>query len=214
MKVCGTIILALFHSFLANGQGLVVFNNSISGFVVTHVYQGFLPRSGNGSNDTPAGTTDWSSYPLVAGSGFMAAIRAAPGSGVSENLLTFGSNPTVTTFRTGAAAGRFASTTATLNQVPRDAPSATLQIFAWDRASTGITDPQTALQGWYNGAVPGGLSPTFSIQAVGGDINTPAMMIGLVSFSINVPEPSTVSFGGLGLLLWLAHRFKSRLRDK
>ena len=115
-------------------QGTVIFNNRLSGTIVAHVYAYNVgnPGSqvGNGPDDFPPGTTDWSGYQLVSGTGFTAQIWAANGANQPESSL-LAASPT-TTFRTGAAAGFFVAATATLVGVPPDAPVATLMVRVWD----------------------------------------------------------------------------------
>jgi len=71
-------------------QGTIQFANRVSGVVVTHVYETnrFEPLVGNGTNDFPAGTTDWSGFlPATGGSptnGAIAMLLAAPGSNIPE----------------------------------------------------------------------------------------------------------------------------------
>jgi len=191
-------------------QGTVQFNNRAVGAVVTYVYSGpgNSSRVGNGTSDTPTGTTDWTGYTKVSGSGWMAAILAANGQGTAESSLTFGATPQVTTFRTGGAAGNVASYTATLSQVSPDAAHATLEIFVWDRASSGITDPAAALAAWKAGSTwAGGLSGAFDVAAVGGASNTPPALTGWQSFNVYaVPEPATMALAGLGAAALLIFR--------
>ena len=67
----------------AVAQGTVIFNNRVSGTVVSHVY---LPsptapgvvQIGNGSSDYPAGTTDWTGWTPVSGDTFSAQYLPLP----------------------------------------------------------------------------------------------------------------------------------------
>jgi hypothetical protein len=189
-------------------QGTVQFNNR-SAPVVSRVYLGGNSQKvGNAPGDTPAGTVDWTGYTALTGSGWMAAIMGANGSGQAESSLTFGANPTTTTFRGGANAGGFAVTTATLNSVAPDAPSATLEVFVWDRATSGLTDPAAALAAWRAGSTwAGGLSGTFTVNLIGGSVNTTPPLTGLTSFNVYaVPEPATMALAGLGAAALLIFR--------
>jgi len=190
-------------------QGTIQFNNRVSSTLTTHVYVGGnSSRVGNGPTDNPSGPADWSGYTLLTGSGYMAAILGANGAGVAESSLTFGANPTTTSFRTGTSAGGFAIVIATINSVAPDAASATLEVFAWDRAASGITDPAAALAAWKAGSTwAGGLSGTFTVNNMGGNTFTPPVMTGLQSFNIyTVPEPATMALAGLGAAAMLIFR--------
>jgi len=182
-------------------QGTVQFNNR-SAPVVTRVYlgQGTSPVRGNGTGDSPAGTTDWTGYTALTGSGWMAAIMGGNGAGLSESALSFGATPSTTTFRSGANAGGFAVKTATINSVAPDAASATLDVFVWDSVASGLTDPAAAYAAWKGGAAWfAGTSGTFTVNAIGGAVNTPPPLTGLQSFTVNtVPEPTSMALAGLG----------------
>jgi hypothetical protein len=114
------------------GQGTVTFNNHVVGSVVTHIYAPlasnpcWTQQQGNGTADTPAGTTDWSGWTLLADSGFTAQLWAAPGLNQPESSLVPASPTTV--MRTGAGAGYVAGITATLpNVAPDSTAGATLE---------------------------------------------------------------------------------------
>jgi hypothetical protein len=190
-------------------QGTVIFGNR-SAPVITRVYYNAAVTSqvvGNGTADTPPGTTDWTGWTAITGSGWMAAILGANGAAVPEGSLTFGANPTTTTFRGGANAGGFAVTTATINSVNKDAAVATLEVFVWDNKGGTLTDPTAALQQFRAGTLTGGLSGAFNVQLIGGDINTPPALTGLQSFNVFiVPEPATVALAGLGAAALLIFR--------
>ncbi len=167
----------------ACGQGQVVFANRISGTLITHVYVGsWFSLTGNGPNDFPPGTSDWTGFALATGPTYRAQLLAAPGENAPQSALV-PATPS-TTFRTGSAAGFVAITTATLHGVPQDAPVATIQMVAW-------ADPQglyptwaEAYPAWLMGRIGAGTSNPFNVYAIGGVLNTPPFLVGLQSFNI------------------------------
>jgi len=197
-------------------QGTVVFNNKITGTITTHVYLGGnSQRVGNGSTDSPAGAADWTGYVSLTGSSYWTALLAANGANVSESSLSFGVNPTITTFKSGGNAGAVVGVTATLGNVLPDAANATLEMFVWDRTASGITDPAAAWTAWNHGlggvSWAAGASGTFNVSAIGGVNNLPPTMPGgpggLQSFNIyTVPEPATMALAGLGAAAMLIFR--------
>jgi hypothetical protein len=188
-------------------QGTVIFNNRITGTLVTHVYSGGTTQyRGNGSTDTPAGTQDWTGFTALTGSGYSAAILSATGAGQAESSLA--QAPFVTSFRTGTAAGQFATGTATLANVAGDAPMATLEVVAWDNKGGTVTSWAQAQPLWLAGTIAAGTSGTFNVGPIGGAVNGAATMTGLPSFNIYtaVPEPSTMALAGLGAAALLIFR--------
>jgi hypothetical protein len=186
-------------------QGTVVFNNRVTGTVVTHVYSGATAQSGNAANDFPTGATSWAGYTPLDGAGYSAQLWAAPGAGAAEASLK-GALP-ITTFRSGSGAGFVNGVTATLTDVPADAPVATMQLRVWDNKNGTVNDWATASAG--TGAF--GKSPLFEVQKIGGVANPAPNLTGLVSFSITgggtvVPEPSTFALAGLGAAALLIFR--------
>lgn len=191
-------------------QGTVVFDNNLTGQVITRVYLGGTSQvRGLGTGDTPAGTQDWTGFTALTGSGYSAAILAGPAT-AAETSLTFGATPTITTFRGGGNAGRFAQTTATINSIAVDAASASLEVFVWSNVGGTLTDPATALAAFRAGTLttPAGLSGAFTVAAIGGGANTPPAMVGLQSFNIftAVPEPSSMALAGLAAASLLIFR--------
>lgn len=180
-------------------QGTVVFNNRITGTLVTHVYAGAAALSGNGANDTPAGAQDWSGYTPLSGANWSAQLFSGAAGTTDPNTLV-GALP-ITTFRTGAAAGFVSGTTATLANVAADAASAVLQLRVWDN-TTGAD---------YATATIKGASPLFTVNAIGGTLNPAPALTGLTSFSVAatvVPEPSSFALVGLGAAALLIFRRK------
>jgi hypothetical protein len=106
----------------------------------------------------------------------------------------------ITTFRTGAAAGYVNATTANLVGVPADAASAVIQIRAWDNMGGTVNswadviaqDPDML-------TIARGSSGMVTLNAIGGNLNTPPNLVGFDAFNIAVvPEPSTIALGILG----------------
>jgi hypothetical protein len=134
-------------------------------------------QSGNGTDDTPAGTVDWLAYPLLSGSGFTEQLWAAPGLSQPESSLQPAS-PT-TTFRTSAlGAGILVGVAATLPNVP-GGDVATVTLRVWDNGGGTITS-------WTMAQAAGvalGESPLFNSQPVGAFPDQAPNLIGLVSFN-------------------------------
>jgi len=199
----------------AFAQGTVVFNNRIPGILMTRVYattRGSWQIIGNGPTDFPSGTTDFSGMVALAGSTWCAALRAAPGADAFEQNLVF--SPTTTTFRTGTAAGFVAATTAILPNVSKDAAVATVQMFVWENADGRLSDPSAALNAWMSGTAHAGLSGKFNVSSIGGDFNVPPNLLGLRSFSVYVPEPTTFQLLAAGVTFsFILRRTRSRVAD-
>jgi hypothetical protein len=104
-----------------------------------------------------------------------------------------------TTFRTGAAAGNIVGQTATFNNIAADAPSANFEMAVWDDSSGRYPTWALALAAWQAGSVFAiGISDIFTLQAIGGQLNTPPFL-NMQSFNIyTTPEPATVALVGLG----------------
>ena len=62
----------------ALAQGTVVFKNFVPGVIATHVYRNpdavVGQLSGNGPNELPPGTQNWSGFALISGSSYLAAL--------------------------------------------------------------------------------------------------------------------------------------------
>ena len=159
----------------AFAQGAVYLNNRVPGIVVTHVYgpDPCYPRVtvGNGPDDFPAGTTDWSAYTPL--SGFEWTVQLWYAVGANQPLSSLQAATPTTTFRTGAAAGFINPVTVSL---PGTTPggSATVQLRVWD-SSNGAT--------WDTG-LPRGMSPIFNVDNLGGNTILPPFLTGLQSFSL------------------------------
>lgn len=167
-----------------------------------------VAKTGNTATGTPAGTTAYTGS-LLSGSNFYVALYGASGASVAEGSLVA---QALTTFRTGSAAG-FVPTPniITLTGVAKDAPVATFQLRAWDNTSGLYATWAQAETAWMAGAIAAGKSLTFNVSAIGGDFNTPPILLGAQSFNIHtviVPEPSTFALLGLGALGMLIFRRK------
>lgn len=198
-------------------QGTVSFNNRSAGAVITHIYAPLAPGSsvhqiGNGSNDTAAGATDWSGYALVGvnlngqygGSSTFAQLLGANGANQPEASL-LPSGPT-TTFRTGVGAGFVAPTTTTFNNIPANAPVATIEMVAWDNSSGLYSTWTQASVAWLNGVIAAGKSGPINVANIGGTGGAPTLD-GLQSFNLYfIPEPSTFALAGLGAAAMLIFR--------
>jgi hypothetical protein len=169
-------------------QGTVNFNNRVTGQVVTHIYDADLCFEGNGTNDFPLGLVDWTPFTKLSGPSFVAQLLAAAGSDRPDSALVQ-ANP-ATTFRTGAAAGNVAGFTATLQNVPLDAPVATIKMVAWDNASGLYPTWAEAEQAWRGGYIKVGFSSRLNVYLIGGNNNVPPVLAGLQSFSISTWEGS------------------------
>jgi len=189
-------------------QGTVYLNNRIPNLGTTHVYTGTHYISGNGPNDVPAGTTDYTGYTLIgtvgglAGSTTLATLIGAPGSNAPESLM-LPSITAPTTFRTGLAAGNIYAANDTFSNIAPDAPVATFELVVWDN-STGLFPNWTDASGAVaHGLILGGHSAPFVLQYIGGAIFTPPNIVssipgqGLQSFAL-IPEPTTIALAGLG----------------
>src|SRR5215831_4010695 len=124
-------------------QGTVIFNNRLAGTLITHVYAPSaanpgLVQVGNGTADFAAGTTDWTGWTALNGTGFTAELWAANGANQPESSLQ-AATPTQTFRTTAAGAGFVLGTTATLTGVPGDSPVATIALRVWDNQGGTIT---------------------------------------------------------------------------
>jgi len=195
-------------------QGTVIFNNRLTGTVVTHVYGGGTSQvGGNSANDTPAGSANYSGLTLLAGPNFLAQLLSANGANQAESSLQPASSAP-TTFRTGAAAGFINGITASLSNVPADAPVATIEMVAWDNSSGLYPTWALASTAWQAGLIQAGRSTAFNVSAIGASstsgINPSPTLDNLTSFNIfstaPVPEPTTFTLAGLGAAALLIFR--------
>jgi hypothetical protein len=194
------LLLGLAGTFLspsALAQGTVVFNNRVTGVVIAPVYSPEVGNScarfyGNTTNGFPAGETVYTGTPL-AGAGWSAQLFAAAGENQPESALTAASS--VTTFRTGTAAGFVVATVATLNGVPQDAPVATVQLRVWDNYGGTINTWSEAEWAFFGGWISAGKSKPFNVYQIGGVLNDAPALAGLRSFNVTpdcAPQPYIV----------------------
>lgn len=212
MKKTLITLTAIMVAAGAFAQGTVVFNNRVTGTIVSQIRgpevgsAGLAQKYGNTSTDTPAGSTVYTGA-LLTGAGWTATLWSAVGSAQSENSLVQSLN--TTTFRTGSAAGFLAGITATLANVAADAPVATLQIRVFPTSYGTWANALAAFNTGTDANAIIGKSVLFDVASIGGNVNTPANLIGLTSFSLMsppVPEPTSMALAGLGAASLLIFR--------
>jgi hypothetical protein len=194
------LLMTFLSARVASGQGTVTFYNFVhgAGGPITHVW---APLAGNadfamvglGTADTPSGTTPlsrengWTAIgsSLIGQYGAAATrsqLLAAPGADQPEaNLLP--AAPTAT-FRSGAASGFVVSSVATLSNVPKDAPVATIQMVAWDNSTGWYPTWTEAYSAWEAGLIAAGKSAPFNVYNIGGGTNPIPALVGLQSFNL------------------------------
>jgi len=187
------LILALFAmgTGFAYSQGSVNFNNTPANFSTIAV------TAANGHNDRKVYAVD--NTTALGGTNWVAQLYYNVGSAQAETSLHVVSGDTFTPFRasTPASGNGFWSSVGTPKVLNDVTPGgvATLQVRVWDGAlfPTGYA---AAVAG--GGAV--GKSVTFDYVTGGGGSPpaTPGGMEGLQSFTLQVPEPSTIALGILG----------------
>jgi hypothetical protein len=186
MKKLIYIAAVLVASLSAYAQGTIAFNNRVVGVIDAPVFD-------------VGGTV------RLSGTAFFAQLYAGP-AGTAEDALTAIGTPV--TFRTGNAAG-FVNPPAgdiTVSGVPVGG-TARVQMRAWD-----------ATFGTYGAALAGtgkvGKSNLFDVAGLGGQgpSGPPATapnLVGLQGFSLTqVPEPSTIALGALGVAALFFRRRK------
>jgi len=201
-------------------QGTVAFyNRNTAG--TSHIYAPLtgnlsLSQVGNGTADIPAGTTSWAGFNGIGlngltgpygGSTTLAQLLAANGANQPESSLV--PSGQTTTFRTGTAAqGFIALITDSLGNVPNDSAAATLEVVAWDNSSGNYPTWTQASVAWAAGLIAAGKGGAFTVNNIGGSVNTPPNMSGQ-SFNLyiqSIPEPSTFALAGLGAAALLIFR--------
>jgi len=212
-------------------QGSVNFGNRFTtgNPVTTHVWGPSatapgLSLIGNGSNDTPSGTTPYAASGMSLISGTVSGGKYGYTTTFAQLLGANGSNQLeaslrpvgqTTTFRSGAtAAGFIAQITSTLTgATPIDtaASFATFEIAAWDNSAGQYSNWTAAFDAWQLGLIAAGHSAPFNVSAIGGGLNVPPNLnnMGFNPQSFNlyfIPEPSTFALAGLGAAALLIFR--------
>jgi hypothetical protein len=223
MKKLALAAIALGSAASVFAQGTIQFNNR-NPAGTSHIYAP-LPGApgtnqiGNGSADSPSGSTSWAGFSGIGLNGFtgqyggsttLAQLLGANGSGDAEASLTPQSG--TITFRTGAAAAGFLylGPTVTLSSIPLDSAAATFQVVAWDDSSGLYSTWTLASAAWSSGLIAAGESTVFTVANIGGNVNTPPST-GFTSFNLYVvPEPSTFALAGLGAAAMLIFRRRKR----
>jgi hypothetical protein len=155
--------------------------------------------TGNSPTGFPAGTADYGTAPLVAGSGFTIALfsGASPTAAMASQVENDRQ-----IFRTATAAGFMNPRVAV---IPNIGPSlvASLQLRAWDNRGGTVTSWAAIMA---DPTIPHGASEVFQSGGLGGpnpaggpDI-TPPPTFNARSFNlVQVPEPSLIALGALAL---------------
>jgi hypothetical protein len=164
-------------------------------------------RRGNTSTGLPQGTQTYAGA-LLNGTGFTMAIYLGR---TSAECLAQNTPPTLggtAPFRTGGAIGFVNQFTATADNIPGGTTGVNYQLRAWDNQNGQITS-------WSQVMASGGMvaSGTSDVLVLGGALssppNTPPYADGLRSFQLTqVPEPSLIALGALGLGALLLRRRK------
>jgi hypothetical protein len=213
-----TLVLSILVASVAGalGQGQLTFQNRVVGSVISPIY-GVNPAapavriSGNTATGTPMGSANYGTSPLLAGTGFTAQLWVGP-AGSDMAALVLASGGSTTSFRTGSGAGFVVqpASSAVVDGVPGGSGSrAAFQIRAWDNMGGTVTSWAMAL------ANPIQIASGFSevVQGTfdlgGGPILPNAGLPGVTSFNlVQVPEPSLIALGALGLGALLLRRRK------
>jgi hypothetical protein len=212
MKKLALISLSLVSAMAVLGQGLINFNNRVTGAggVVAPVYgpeSGDSTRAITGNATTNGGTATYTGA-LLAGTGFTAQLWGGP-AGSPEDALVLVSS---TTMRTATSFAGFVTPPATAPSVPGvpGGSQATFQLRVWDNQGGTLTSWSAALNAWTAGQTALGKSTLFTAPALTVPPGTPPNLVGLTSFNITlVPEPSVIALGALGLGALLLRRRKS-----
>ncbi len=174
-------------------QGLVVFDNRVTGTVVAPVYgveaiTPSLAQHGNSPDGTPPGTQVYSGG-LVAGTGFTAQLYGGPATADPRHLYPL---YPATFLLSGAGAG-FVQAPALAVTVPEVAAGqpAQLQVRVWANRAGTVTN---WLQVLADPSLPRGRSAVFQSPSLGGLFLPPVNLIGLESFNLSRDVVSSFDF--------------------
>jgi hypothetical protein len=164
-------------------------------------------RRGNTSAGLPAGTQTYAGA-LLNGTGFTMAIYLGR---TSAECLANNTPPSIggsAPFRTGNAVGFVNQFTATEGTIPGGTVGVNYQLRAWDNQNGQITSWSQVMAS--GGMVAAGTSDVLVLaDALGAGAGTPPYAAGLRSFQLTqVPEPSLIALGALGLGALLLRRRK------
>lgn len=215
MKKIAIIALTVAIASSAAAQGIVRFQNRVSGVFITPIY-GVNPNDPltqmTGHASTNGGSRDYTGVPLLAGTGFSAALFAAPvGDGQSVNTAAYQQLFADARFSTSATlpgvfVGNNAVTVPGAAGVPWN-----FQVRAWNNAGGTIVSWAAVLaaEGTAN-EVANGVSDIFSMTPAVSPTPQPNMTA-MTSFNLvaPVPEPSLIALGALGLGALLLRRRKA-----
>lgn len=202
-------------AYTALGQGTVRFVNNITGQFRSQVYgvdpnNPLVQQSGNSSAGIPAGSTVYGG-PLLNGTGFTAQLWVGGSAGGPFTEVSL-ANGGVSLFRTGSAAGLWNEPAVTTIPTFGAGTRPFLQVRAWDNQGGTITSWSQILA---NETIPHGQSAPWQVISGLGGVDgqgtvfiTPTLQ-GMASFNlIQVPEPSLIALGALGLGALLLRRRK------
>jgi len=212
MKKLAILTLVLGSAFGALAQGTVNFNNRVTAAGIFAPIYGVVPGAQStqlsGLSTTNGGSVNYGAAPLLAGSGFTAALYGSiVGGDPTTNLV--GTAP----FKTTANQPGIIAGPSTGLDVAGTAPGgfATFIVRAWDNAGGTVNSWSAALGRadlGHGQSAP--FSPTGALGSLGGGLLTPGNLIGMPSFNlILVPEPSLIALGALGLGALLLRRRKA-----
>jgi len=173
-------------------------------------------RTGNGANGIPTGTQTYAGT-LLTGTGFTAAIYVGR---TASEVMANNTTPTqngMATFGTGSFAGLMGTGGLTANAdsgpgaigtIPGGTANVNYQFRAWDNRNGTVTSWTLVMAA--GGLVAAGTSDILVFGAVlGSGAGTPPLTDGIRSFQLTqVPEPSLIALGALGLGALLLRRRK------